>query len=397
MTLVSFAAVLSAIVVLVAAAASCGLSLSGDSEDTAPSATNSVEGLPQEFSVLSEVWDALENRHLDRDQLDSTEISRGAIQGMLKGLDDPHAVYLTPEQYTMETADFSGQFSGIGAEVTMRNGQVMILSTLPDTPAEDAGLRPGDIILAIDDEPIDDFSLQEAVLKIRGAQGTPVVLRILHRNGGEPVTITIVRDNVKVVSVKFRTLIGGIGHLKISSFTSSTEQEVVKALETFKRRKNQGLILDVRNNPGGLLDSTVRVASHFLQDGLVLYEINGDGTRKDWQVRPGGIGLEIPMVVLMNEFSASGSEVLVGAIKDHGRAPTVGLKTFGKGSVSTLHRLSDGSGIFFTTARWYTPDGSLIEAEGLEPDIVVEFPDGAAGDPQLERAIEVIRAQTKNI
>ena len=352
---------------------------------------SSIQDLPEEFKLLSEVWTVLNDRHLRRDEFDAQQFSRDAIRGLLQATGEPHDGFLAPDQFAAQSDDFSGRFSGIGAEVTMKNGRPMVISPLPDTPAEAAGLRPGDIILAIDGESTEGLlSIFDAVFKIRGPRGTEVELLIQHNTGGDPISITIVRDDIKTQSVKFRTLVGGIAHLKITSFTESTEEELLEAIETFQRRQNRGLILDLRNNPGGLVDSAVGIASQFLDSGLVLYEIDGKGRRKDWKVRDGGLAKEIPMVVIVNGFSASSSEILAGALMDHQRAMTIGTKTFGKGSVNILYELSDGSGIYITIARFFTPRGSMIEGEGIEPDFLVEMTTDSADDLQLTKAIEIL-------
>ena len=365
-----------AVVALLVALVTWAVQDSVEDGDVAASSAN--DGLPPGFGKVSEVWDILQRRHIDREELGIESMEEGAVKGILQALDDPHATYLNPDQFAIAQDDFSGQFSGIGAEVSTRNGRIMIHAPMPDTPAEDAGLRPGDIILSIDGTSTDDLSLGEAVALVRGEAGTPVELLILHQDGGEPVTITIIRDNIRVRSVKFRSLIGGIGHLRISSFTNNTEDEVADAIDLYKQRRSRGLVVDVRNNPGGLLHATVNVVDQFVDEGLVLYQLDSTGQRIDFHANPGGVATDIPMVLLMNEFSGSGSEVFIGAIKDHDRASTIGETSFGKGSVSSFHRFNDGSGVYFTIARWYTPSGVLIEGEGIEPDFAqLRYPKAA--------------------
>ena len=275
----------------------------------------------------------------------------------------------------------------------IRNGEITILAPIPDTPADRAGVLPGDIILEIYGESTEGLTLMEAVNIIRGPKGEPVDLTIRHRGDDEPVPVTIIRDTVELKGVRLRMLDEGLAHLRITHFSEATKTELAEAVEDIRNSAARGIILDVRNNPGGLLESVVDITSQFLDDGIVLYEMSGDGELKEWKVRDGGSVKDIPLVVLVNEFSASGSEVLAGALKDHGRGPVIGVKTFGKGSVNTIRELSDGSGLTYTISRWLTPEETLIEGEGLEPDIVVPQPQDSGDDVQLEKAIEVLEAK----
>ena len=365
----------------------------GATSESVPAEEVAIDGLPPEFQRLAEVWDLLEQEHIDGDNLDGKQLSDGAIRGMLQALDDPYAAYLRADQFAVESQDIQGFFEGIGAEVGMRDGVITILAPLPNTPAEKAGIKPGDIILGIDGDSAQGLSLLEAVSKIRGQKGTSVELLVLHLNTTEPVLIAVTRGVIPLTSVSLAMQPGGIGHLHLSSFNGNTNEELENALEQFKRDNGVGLMLDLRNNPGGLVSSVVDVASHFLKDGIVLYQIDAQGKRTDWRVKSGGQAHDIPVVVLVNEFSASASEVLSGALRDQGRAKIVGVTTFGKGSVNNLWQLDDGSGVNFTIARWYTPNGSQIEGAGIVPDFVQDIPEDVdgAGDAQLDRAIEVLK------
>ena len=384
------------VIAIVALAVALGsLSVQLLREDAAGTSELAIEGLPQEFQKLREVWEALHKDHLEGGSLDPETLSAGAIRGMLDALDDPYASYLDPRQYSIESQDFRGGFSGIGAQVTIRDGQITIVGPIPDTPADAAGMRPGDIILEIDGVSTEGYSLLDAVTQIRGPEGEPVELVVQRATTGETATLTIIRDIVQIKSVSIRMLVGGIAHVRITTFTETTARELAEALDQAKEFEAKGLILDVRNNPGGILSSVVNTTSQFIKDGLVLYEIDGQGNRRDWRVKSGGKATDIPLVLLINEFSASGSEVLAGAVMDNDRGTVLGVKTFGKGSVNTLRNLSDGSGIYFTIARWYTPKGTLIEGQGLEPNIEVLNPEDGSEDIQLDRAIEILEEAFK--
>ncbi len=367
------------------AAAAC---IGGDAgEPEAPEALT-VEDLPPEFAKLAEVWELLEGKHIDAGTLDPAALADGAIRGMLEATGDDHAAYLDPEQYSFQRQDIRGYFEGIGAEVTVRNGLITIVAPIPDTPADEAGVESGDVILEIDGESVDGWDLFQAINRIRGEKGTPVRLLVRRKNTGEAVELEIIRGVIQLESVRLTMLVGRIGHLRVTSFSGTSKDELERALERFERSRGLGLVVDVRNNPGGLLSSVVEVTSQFVDEGLVLYQLDGQGNRRDWNAKPGGMALDVPVVVLMNEFSASASEVFAGAIISHERAPTIGVTTFGKGSVNNLWPLSDGSAINFTIGRWYTPDGRLIEGEGIDPGIVQEASEDDSEDLQLDLAIE---------
>ena len=354
-------------------------------------ATNS-RSLTTGFERVEEVWQLLEQQHITRSDLDSDKISEAAIRGMLESLDDPYASFLDAEQFSMESQDVHGSFEGIGAHVGMRDEKITIIAPMPDSPAEKAGIRSGDVILGINGSSTADTTLLEAVSKIRGEKGTTVDLLILHVNETAPVTITVRRGVIQIDSVSFQLMPDNIGYIYISNFTESTKSEVETALKAFKESTASGsLVLDLRNNPGGLLNSVVDVTSLFIDDGLVLYEIDGSGARKDWPVRRTGNKQDYPMVVLINQFSASASEVLCGALMDHQRATVIGTKSFGKGSVNILRSLSDGSGIYFTVAHWFTPNGTLIEGSGIKPDVIVDIPVDSTNDIQMEKALEIVK------
>jgi len=346
---------------------------------------------PTEVKAIWEVWNTLVNEHVDRDKIDRQKLKEAAIKGMLDLVNDPHTSYLSPETYRLEAGGFTGGFEGIGAEVTFRNGRPIIVAPLPNSPAKAAGLRPGDIILTIDGVSTEGKSLADAILHIRGPKGTSVTLEVRHLGETEPVAITIIRGVIPLESVFSNVLEGNIGYVRIGAFNSNTNASLTGILKEMKAKGVVGIVLDLRDNPGGLVSSTVDVASQFLREGLVLYEVDARGRRTDHEVKGNPLLPDTPLVVIVNRFSASGSEVLAGALQDQGRALLVGTRTFGKGSVNLLKGLSDGGGIYYCFAHWYTPKGRLIEGDGLQPDVEAPGNPGPKGDPQMDKALEIIK------
>ena len=352
----------------------------------------SPEDLPPEFSRLTEVWYILKRDHFDRKDMDSKILSDGAIRGMLLAMDDPYASFLTAEQFEIQSQDYKGFFEGIGAHVSMRDNRIVIVAPIPGSPAEAAGILAGDIILGIDGDSTQGLTLLEAVSRIRGERGTLVVLSILHEGEDMPQEISVERNVIKLDSVQMRMMTGGVGVFTVTEFNANTYEQLENAFTRFQTQGGKGMILDLRNNPGGLLNSVFQVADAFIDSKLIVYEVDSKGNRKNWNASRGGFALDVPLIVLTNQYSASASEVLAGALMDHNRAIIVGDKTFGKGSVNTLEKISDGSGIYFTIAKWYTPDGKLIEGEGLVPDVdLTQMDTLESGQDALDVALNIMK------
>ena len=354
--------------------------------------------LPAELETVGEAYRILLDEHVDHEVLDPKNLSEGAIRGMLAALEDPHASYLSAEQHSREQEGYRGYFEGIGAQVTLTEAGLTVIAPIPGAPAEAAGIRAGDLILAVDGEDIDGLTLIESVNLIRGPGGTEVTLLVRHVGEFEDVSITVTRGRIPIESTSFRMLDDGIGHLWIYSFSNTTEDEVRRALDELEAAAGSGLILDLRNNPGGLLASVISVTDLFLDSGTILYEIDAEGDRSDYEAVRRGPATDVPIVVVVNQFSASASEIMAGAIQTSGRATVVGTSTFGKGSVNIARELSDGSAIYFTIRRWYLSDGTQIEGEGVTPDIEIEadahpLPVGFEQDAALKRAFEVLNDQ----
>jgi len=349
---------------------------------------------PEYFKVFWEAWGITQQNFVDPKALDDRRMTSGAIKGMLDSLGDPHTGYVDPQHYKFEQADLEGAFDGIGAQVGVQNRRLTIIAPMEGSPAEKAGIRPGDLILQIDGKDTTGMSVAEAVSKIRGQRGTVVKLSILHEGDRRPADIEITREQIRLPLITRRMLPDNIGYARISFFSEKVKDQIVPVLEGFVKSDVKGLVLDLRNNPGGLLDETISVASQFLKDGVVAYQVDRDGKKTAFNVRPGGAATEVPLVVLVNKGSASASEILAGAIQDRGRGIIIGEETFGKGSVNRFHELSDGSALYVTFARWITPKERLIEGKGLLPDIELPLTeeDRLAGrDVQLERAQEYFR------
>ncbi len=370
---------------------------------TAIPAADRPDAVPADLEIIWETYRLLQREYVDASLIDPQAISEAAVRAMLEELGDRYTSYIPPDTFAIERQGFQGNFEGIGAQVEMSPDRQTVIITAPleNSPAMNAGIRPGDKILAVDGEDARGWSVIEAVNKIRGQRGTAVVLTVEHVGSAVPIDISIVRDTIEDPSVRVRMLNpedGPYGVVKINQFTAETPDEVRDGVQQLIDQGAPGIVIDLRANPGGLLTSTVNVASEFLEDGLVTYEIDSRGQRDDWPVRDGGKFPEIPLVVLVDGFSASGSEVLAGALQDHGRAVIIGTSTFGKGSVNLLRQLSNGGGLYLTIGRWFTPDGRLIEGTGVEPDVLVEFPVNSqltlTDDVQMTAAIKQLNFQT---
>ncbi len=303
------------------------------------------------------------------------ELVDDAIKGLLQQL-DPHSSFMTPEEFRDMQVSTSGEFGGIGIEITQDNGRLMVVSPIDDTPAHKAGLKSGDLILEIEGQPTQDLSLTEAVGKIRGPRGSKITLTILHKDSQKPEKVTMVRDTIPIVSVRSEELDKGVLYLRLTKFNENTTRELHDRIAEFKKTRGpiNGVVLDLRNNPGGLLNQAVSVADTFINEGLIVYIQGKDAsTRKDYNAGSQSSDLAAPMVTLINAGSASASEIVAGALQDRKRSAILGERSFGKGSVQTVIPLSDGSGIKLTTALYYTPSGRSIQAEGIVPDIAVAF------------------------
>ena len=360
----------------------------------APDSVQLPQGVPEDLATVWEVWSLLNDQHVDRQEFETDTFDEAAVRGLIKGLDDQHTGYVPPQAFEIENQDLYGSFEGIGARVEMRpDGKLLIVAPISGSPAEAAGLKPGDLILEVNGESIVGLSLLEAVNKIRGPKGSEVRLLVKHLTEASEVEVTVVRNTIPLESVFLRSRPEDrFAHIRLTTFYASTAGELAEVIRSAGNDGAEGLILDVRDNPGGLLSSVIEVTSMFLDDdSLILYELDGKGERDDHMARSAGEFADIPLVLLANEGSASASEIIVGALQDYDRAPVVGSTTFGKGSVNILRRLSNGGGLYMTIAKWYTPNGRLIEGNGVEPDYEVTSRDKRKADTsQFEKAIEVM-------
>jgi len=324
----------------------------------------------EELRTFTEVFGRIKRDYVE--PVSDEKLLEDAIRGMLAGL-DPHSAYLVADEFQELKEGTTGQFGGLGIEVTMENGFVKVVSPIDDTPAHKAGVKAGDLIIRLDEKPVKGMSLNDAVKTMRGEPGSSVTLTIVREGEEAPLRLTIKRAIIKVKSVKTNTLEKGYGYVRISSFQSGTGDNLEEALAALKKENGgalKGIVLDLRNNPGGVLDAAVKVSDIFLKSGLIVYtEGRIENSEMRFSATPDDLLNGAPMVVLINAGSASASEIVAGALQDHKRAIIMGEKSFGKGSVQTILPTNDGSAIKLTTARYFTPSGRSIQAEGIEPDI----------------------------
>ena len=335
---------------------------------------NETETLPLEsLRTFTEIFAKIKNDYVE--PIEDKDLLENAIRGMLAGL-DPHSAYLVPEDYKELQAGTSGEFGGLGIEVGMEDGFVKVISPIDDTPAYRAGVEAGDLIIRLDDTPVKGMALSDAVKIMRGKPGTDIVLTIIRDGEDKPLNITITRDVIRVTSVKSRMLEPGYGYVRISQFQSRTGENLREALAKLEDEADgslKGLVLDLRNNPGGVLSAAVSVSDAFLREGIIVYtEGRLDDAKLKFNAKPADILNGAPLVVLVNGGSASASEIVAGALQDHHRAIIMGQKTFGKGSVQTILPMDNGSALKLTTAKYYTPSGVSIQATGISPDIELE-------------------------
>ncbi len=371
-----------------------GLSLSLGSAVLADRDARESASLPWEQArLLAEVLERVKRDYVD--DVDDERLIEAAIRGMVADL-DPHSSYLDQEEYDEIRISTSGHYSGVGLEVSVADGQVVVVAPMEGGPADTAGLANGDVIISIDGMPVDTTDLDDTVLRLRGDPGTRVTVSVLRDNPANPLSFEMIREQIQVPTAVSRVLAPRVGYVKLTHFSENTAADLRKAVLSLTEQTDgrlEGFILDLRNNPGGVLDAAIDVSDAFLERGLI---VSADGRVSDARFRleasPGDILDGVPMAVVVNRGSASASEIVAGALQDNDRATIVGTATFGKGSVQTVMPLSQGRAIKLTTSRYYTPSGRSIHDRGITPDVTVE-PVAGVGDAQLDRALEMVAGQ----
>lgn len=346
-----------------------------------------------ESKLLEQVWTIIQTDFVDKDKIDEKKLFYGAIAGFVSGLEDSHTVFLDPETTTEFEDAISGAFEGVGAEIAIKEGLLTVVSPLQDSPAERAGLLPGDIIFKVDGKDIFGLSVEKAARLIRGPRGTEVTL-IIVRGDEDPLEIKIVRDVIVTKSVEWQFRDDGLAHVKLKSFNGDTSELMQEFVKEVKSKNPKGIILDLRNDPGGLLDTAIDVCSFWIEDQVVLIEKFGDGRETKYKSSNLAPFKNIPTIVLINQGSASGAEIVAGALQDYELSKLVGKKSYGKGSVQALKKLPDGSAIKVTVAKWFTPKMRTINEVGIAPDLEVDFTRADAQvkkDPQLDAAIKELQ------
>jgi len=352
----------------------------------------SPDEIKADFAPFWEVYDFVQTRYFEQ-PLDNTQLVEGAINGMLATLGDPHTRYLPPADEESAREEMSGEFEGIGAFVEEVDGNITVVAPIEGSPAEAAGLKPGDILREADGVALTGMAVEEAAALVRGPRGTAVLLLI--ERDGEQFEKEITRDRITIPSVRGEMLENNIAYVRLSRFGTNSAEEIKAVLEELDANNAAGLILDLRSNPGGSLNTAVDIADQFLDEGTILVERFGNGEETSYDSKEEGLAQTVPMVVLIDEGSASASEVLAGAIRDRNRGVLIGQTSFGKGTVQTWLGLSNGGGVRITIARWLTPNKNWVHGEGLEPDYFIPLPesteDGAEfEDTQLQAAIDFL-------
>ena len=362
---------------------------------TLPAAVNTATPaeLQDLFEPFWDAWQLIHDQYVDQ-PVDDTLLMQGAIRGMVDSLGDPQSSYMDPETYLEANSELEGSYEGIGAIVDTTGDYLTVISTFPSSPAEKAGILSGDQVIALDGKDVTGVDPEIVRQRVKGPAGTAVRVTVARDGETAPLDFQITRAKITVDSASGRMLDNGIAYVQVTTFGDNTTSELRSTLRSLMAQKPVGLILDVRDNGGGYLETAVEVVSQFQASGVVLYEEYGDGTKKPYTAIPGGLATKIPMVVLINEGTASASEITAGALQDYGRAKTVGVISYGKGSVQNWVAVSNAQGaVRITIARWYTPKERQIDGTGLSPDVYVERSpeDRQAGrDPQLDTAVEVL-------
>lgn len=325
----------------------------------------------KEFKKFYDAYDQMKQSYFD--EIDEQVVIDGAINGMIDALGDPYSDYLNEQEAKQLNESISSSFEGIGAEIQESNGYISIVSPIKNSPAEKEGLLPNDVIIAVDNKSIHGMSSSEAVLLIRGEKGTTVTLTI-RRGEREPFDVKVVRDVIPIHTVYAEMLDDGIAHINITSFSENTYDELLEALEEMKAKGMKGLLMDVRQNPGGMLSSALDISDLFVEEGKNLFQTQEKGLPAEVYTASGGKKVDVPTALIIDDGSASASEILAGALKESAGVPLIGTKTFGKGTVQTPTQLSDGSNLKLTTAKWLTPNGNWIHKKGIAPDVEVQYP-----------------------
>lgn len=357
------------------------------------------EELQTLFKPFWQTWQIIHDQYVDR-PVDDTLLVQGAIRGMLESLGDEHTSYMDPSQFMQANMEIDGEFEGIGAWVDTSGEYVKIISPMPNSPAEKAGIKPGDLIVAVDGKDMTGVDGDLVIHKVLGPGGSTVQLTIKREGETEPLIFNIIRAHIVVPSVEGKMIQGNIAYVHIYTFGGKTNSELRSTLKKLMAEKPQGMVIDLRNNGGGYLDTAIDVASEFIDKGVIAIEQYGDGRRQTYEAHPGGLATTIPLVVLINKGTASASEILAGAIQDYGRGKLVGVPSFGKGSVQNWIPLTNEQGaVRITIAKWLTPSERLIQKVGLTPDVSVDMTeeDHQAGhDPQLNMAVETLIKMVAN-